>query len=398
MLLRVSSVQSLQVAAQTSPRIVSCRIMAQLAASAINGGLGNTAGDNAVVGGGAFNSAPDQYCTIAGGSSNVATGMYATVCGGVRNVAGNLFTFVGGGECNVADGANATVAGGYFNENHAECAGIGGGDYNLIDETSDYAALAGGESNFIQAARYGTIGGGLENYITTTGFATIGGGHRNVITTNAMFATIGGGYSNEINTNASFGTIPGGDENYVGGMNGYAAGHRAKANHQGSFVWGDSTEEDVASDSNNQFVIRATGGVKLLTGTNAGVQLAPGGGAWSSLSDRASKTRIVAVNGRQILDKVATIPISTWNYKSQDQSVRHMGPMAQDFAEAFGVGEDNRHISTVDADGVALASIQALNQIVTEQKRELETKARQIENLEKRLSALENLLSHDVHE
>jgi hypothetical protein len=36
--------------------------------------------------------------------------------------------------------------------------------------------------------------------------------------------------------------------------------------------------------------------------------------------------------------------------------------MAQDFHAAFGLGTDERHIATVDADGVALAAIQGLNQ------------------------------------
>jgi len=93
----------------------------------------------------------------------------------------------------------------------------------------------------------------------------------------------------------------------------------------------------------------------------AGVNLAAGGGSWSSLSDRESKENVVAVDARQVLDHLAQLPIATWNYKSQETSVRHIGPMAQDFFSAFGVGEDQRHITGVDADGVALASIQGLN-------------------------------------
>jgi hypothetical protein len=65
-----------------------------------------------------------------------------------------------------------------------------------------------------------------------------------------------------------------------------------------------------------------------------------------------------------VLRKLAAIPVSTWNYKTQDTSIRHIGPMAQDFAAAFGVGEDDLHITTIDADGVSLAAIQGLYQIV----------------------------------
>ena len=54
------------------------------------------------------------------------------------------------------------------------------------------------------------------------------------------------------------------------------------------------------------------------------------------------------------------VPIERWSYKAQASSITHMGPTAQDFSRAFGLGEDNHHITTVDTDGVALAAIQGL--------------------------------------
>jgi endosialidase-like protein len=93
----------------------------------------------------------------------------------------------------------------------------------------------------------------------------------------------------------------------------------------------------------------------------AGVTLPPGGGSWSSLSDAAVKENVTQVDPTEILRGVASLPISTWNYESQAPSIRHIGPMAQDFNEAFNVGEDDRFVTTVDADGVALAAIQGLN-------------------------------------
>ena len=62
-----------------------------------------------------------------------------------------------------------------------------------------------------------------------------------------------------------------------------------------------------------------------------------------------------------MLKRVVALPMSTWRYKHQAENVRHMGPIAQDFFEAFQLGEDERRISTVDADGVAFAAIQGLN-------------------------------------
>lgn len=108
-----------------------------------------------------------------------------------------------------------------------------------------------------------------------------------------------------------------------------------------------------------------------------------------SLSDRNSKTNSVPVDGRDVLEKVATLPIATWNYKSQDQSIRHIGPMAQDFHTAFGVGEDEKHITSVDADGVALAAIQGLNQKLEEQ---LQAKEARIDALERTAAELKAIV------
>ena len=92
----------------------------------------------------------------------------------------------------------------------------------------------------------------------------------------------------------------------------------------------------------------------------SGVSLAPGSGTWSSLSDRNVKSGIVPVSDDDILARVATLPISEWSYTTE-RGVRHVGPMAQDFFAAFNVGEDNRHITSIDEDGVALAAIKALD-------------------------------------
>jgi hypothetical protein len=73
-----------------------------------------------------------------------------------------------------------------------------------------------------------------------------------------------------------------------------------------------------------------------------------------------------------VLERLADVPIQTWRYKGQDESITHMGPTAQDFYSAFGLGIDDRHIVTVDADGVALAAIQGLYELVKEQQTEIE--------------------------
>ena len=91
-----------------------------------------------------------------------------------------------------------------------------------------------------------------------------------------------------------------------------------------------------------------------------------------SVSDARSRSSLVAM------------PIAEWNYKSQDGSVRHMGPMAQDFRAAYGLGHDELTISTIDSDGVSLAAIQGLHSLLLEQ--------------EARIAALEARLARLEHE
>jgi hypothetical protein len=167
------------------------------------------------------------------------------------------------------------------------------------------------------------------------------------------------------------------------------AGFHAKANHDGAFVWGDYNFLDVASTANNQFIARATGGVTFISaidGTTgvatAGVTLAAGGGSWSSLSDRNSKENLAELDGVALLAGLARIPILTWSYRTQNPSIRHIGPMAQDFHAVFGVGEDDKHITTVDEGGVALAAIQALYKLSLEKDKKIAELERRLEQLE----------------
>jgi hypothetical protein len=88
-------------------------------------------------------------------------------------------------------------------------------------------------------------------------------------------------------------------------------------------------------------------------------------------SDRALKDGFAPVDPRAILAGVLSLPIETWSYKTDRPPVRHIGPMAQDFAAAFGVGRDDRHIDLLDANGVALAAIQALHALVETQAAEI---------------------------
>jgi hypothetical protein len=85
------------------------------------------------------------------------------------------------------------------------------------------------------------------------------------------------------------------------------------------------------------------------------------------VSDRALKTSPAAVDERQVLERVASLPLSTWNYSYDPWGVRHLGPMAQDFHDAFSLGTTDQAYDPIDAHGVSLAAIKALRAMLDEQ-------------------------------
>jgi WD40 repeat protein len=103
------------------------------------------------------------------------------------------------------------------------------------------------------------------------------------------------------------------------------------------------------------------------------------------ISDRNVKEAFASTDPLLILRRLSELPIQTWNYKWNDAAIRHIGPMAQDFAAAFGVGEDDKHICPVDAQGVAFAAIQGLYRIAQEKEVQLENQQRISESLREQL-------------
>jgi hypothetical protein len=429
----------------------------------VSGGTQNTIqpnAQNATIGGGFFNTIQNlsAYSIIGGGFANTIQNnvAYSVIGGGLGNMiqTNTIYGTIGGGDQNtIQDYVNYSI--------------IGGGVLNTIQSAASAATLGGGYQNTIGTHAYcATLGGGFGNSIQTFAFyATLGGGDGNSIQNDAEYATIGGGAGNTIQSGADYATIPGGLANSATNY-AFAAGSQAKANHTGAFVWADSTVADFASTANNQFLIRASGGVGInknnpaatldvngtarIQGANnwnvtggegdfrvgndsyrfkigianggggagdvwmrahggtarvfiktpggttfysnegetAGVSLAANGTAWAVVSDRNVKKDIVPVNQRKILEKLAALPITQWHYKWESPDVTpHIGPMAQDFKAAFYPGTDDKSITTQEADGVALAAIQGLNQKVEEQRAENA-------ELKQRLEKLEQLMNH----
>jgi len=304
----------------------------------------------------------------AGLSSGVLSGLYNDACDGgsgigvgsgntINSSGFNITEFIGGGEYNGISAGDASFIGaGLGNTLSGPDAAIVGGEYNNAGGTDGF--VGGGYHNVMNSGNNSVIGGGEYNGITGSNIV-IGGGDLNAAST--TYSAIVGGYKNTASGNSA--TVVGGAYNIASGTASFAAGDHADADFIGSFVWSDSSSTSATkATAGNQFVARAAGGVTFFTNSamTTGVKVAPGSGTWASASDRNLKTDVAAIDDAGVLERVAALPITKWSYISE-HGVRHVGPMAQDFYAAFGVGEDNKHITSIDEDGVALAAIKALH-------------------------------------
>jgi hypothetical protein len=228
-------------------------------------------------------------------------------------------------------------------------------------------------------AYLGTVGGGLNN--TASGVAaTIAGGFGN--TASGYFATVGGG----------FGNIAAGTGSFVAGSN---ALNDSPADI-GVFLFADNSGTPFRSATANEFAARATGGVRFVLGVDAaGTPTwscgASNGNSWACSSDRNLKENLQLVDVADVLQRVAGLPLYLWNAKGTDPNVRHLGPTAQDFMAAFALGNSDKMIGMQDADGVALAAIQRLNQLLELQRQNLNEQQQRIAELEESVSQLEVL-------
>lgn len=231
--------------------------------STIGGGIFNAAnGTESTIAGGRQNTADGDHAVIGGGEENTATGPYSSIGGGNLNQTEDEFVTIGGGQNNLANEINATVSGGANNQATGGSAVIGGGENNRA--TGVAATVAGGFQNSAGASS-ATVGGGIFN--NAGGIeATISGGRQNQA--NASYSSVAGGRDNVASGLSA--TIPGGRDNAATGDHSFAAGQRAKANHNGTFVWADATAADFTSTNTNQFLIRASGGVGIGSTNPAG--------------------------------------------------------------------------------------------------------------------------------
>jgi hypothetical protein len=407
-------------------------------AATVAGGAGNVAlGNGATVAGGNYNTATNSSATVGGGNANTAIGNFSTVAGGFHNTASGEGSFVGGGGYiydtsypNTASGDGATVSGGAQNEANGDGATVGGGVENTA--YSDSATIGGGSQN--DASGEGsTVGGGEAN--SAWGYAsTVPGGFENFAGADYSFAA---GCLAEAETQGSFvwadsttassfpfvyfdstapnqfliraaggvgiGTAAPETPLHIADFHGITLGTSATGGGYTALRIDLSAAQSgyaelqaisQAGSSYGNLILQANGGNVGIGTTTPAQKLSVNGNIVASgtiigSSDRNVKEHFSLVSARDVLEKVSALPISEWNYKADSNTLRHIGPMAQDFYAAFNVGMDDKHISMVDADGVALAAIQGLNQKLESEAKEKDTK---ILELNQRLEALEKLI------
>lgn len=341
----------------------------------VSGGSANTAsGTNSTVGGGSSNTASGSRGTIGGGGFNTASGESSTVGGGSSNRASGSYSHVGGGNTNYAIGQYSTVGGGYENVALGLRSTVSGGQHNCAG--GNYSWAGGRFAKVRPPAGTGADpdGWGCDNVENAPGADGDNGTFVWADSQSSSFVSTG---SDQFNIRAQGGVNLHDSTSLFFGVN----NHRQRLNFMG-------TQYGIGTQAQSQYFRSAshfrwfrggthsttggdpgTGGVQVMqliyNATNNVGNLSVTGSvtatAFNTSSDRTLKTDIAPVDTRDVLARVLALPIAQWRY-TNDADKRHLGPMAQDFHAAFGLnGEDDTHIATVDADGVALAAIQGLH-------------------------------------
>ncbi len=285
--------------------------------------------------GGQFDDANIGFYSWAGGALNTAAGIYSFAMGNQNTVEANA-------QCAMALGSGNTVHGSGGN------IGTCGIALGLNNDVMDHVGVAIGQNN------------------TSDGDAAVALGYR---------STADADYS-------------------------MAFGYRASTNgHSGAKVFGDaSTTDSIEAVANNEFAVRAAGGFRFRTNATltTGCDLPAGSGVFSCSSSRTFKENFADVSGEDVLARLRGVPVNTWNYVAEGAQSRHMGPFAEDFFRAFGLGTDEKAIGHLDLAGVSLAAVKALDartQELQAKSAEVDRLRAEVQTLEARLARVEALLA-----
>ncbi|MBD2751924.1 tail fiber domain-containing protein [Spirosoma validum] len=366
--------------------------------------------------------------SFASGLDTRARGDYTTSMGRTSTANGNNSTAIGNGA--QADGENSTAVGNGAWAMGNYSTALGDATQASGEEATAMGLLTVASGNCALAAGNSTHAGGTN--ATAFGHGTRADGYASTAMGSASSAE--GAYSTAMGSNSQasgdISTAMGylttasgrastamGDETRAIGDYTTAMGSFVSTDGKvGSFAMGDhDPSHSYRSSANNQMMMRFSGGYILYSSgatsqtAAIGLQIAPGGNAWTTISDSTRKENFRSVDGAGFLQKIASMRLGSWNYKGQDaKQYRHYGPMAQDFFTAFGhdalgtIGED-KSINQADFDGVNLIAIQALIKEVQQLKADnqqlrAELKAsrqggQSTQELAKKVARLEALLS-----
>ena len=319
----------------------------------VNLGLGSTGMGYNVVASGSGSVAMGLSTTASGntstalGFSTIASGVYSTATGYGTRASGDASTAMGvgttaSGSSSTAMGAN-TTAGAY-----STAVGNGTTASGFYSTALGRDTTAGG----VSSTSAGYLTSAFGNFSTAFGNTNVAGGSGSLVAGTASVASGVDAIALGVRVNAN-------------GTGSVVIGSDATAATPGVFMYGDrSTTVDLTTAGSNEFLVRAAGGTVFYSNAamTTGVVLLNGRNSWDpiNVSDENRKTDFRDLDGEQVLGKLAAMPIREWRYTTQDPAIRHAGPTAQDFRAAFGLGESDVRIGTVDADGIALAAVKAL--------------------------------------
>lgn len=328
-------------------------------------GGGNTAsGNGSAVAAGTSNVASGQGSFVGAGTANQANGTSSLVIGGFDNRATVIDSVVVAGAGNRATGARSVVVGGGYN--------LASGQWSFVGGGGRQTANAGGAGTFIEdnvaAGDFSVVGGGRGNRATAYAASVTGGFENSAIN---AYSNVLGGYRNVASGNSS--AVIGGTLNEAAGSFAIAAGYDTRAGY-GSFVWSSPASFPFDLSMNqSRFAIRALDAINMVYAINLSTggptqfcNLIPGLSGWQCSSDANLKENFVPADSKAVLEHLAAMPLYSWNFKGSDPGLRSLGPTAQDFHAAFGLGNDDKTIGSTNLHGVALAAIQGLHRLVQE--------------------------------
>ncbi|HUM47772.1 MAG TPA: tail fiber domain-containing protein [Chitinophagales bacterium] len=332
--------------------------------------LENTSGSyNTTVGSGSMK----QNTT---GKYNTATGyqaLYANTTGHDNVVIGYDAMLV-----NTAGGENIAIGSQSMKDNTTGSNNTAMGFLSLQSNTTGGSNIAIGTSALSDntTGHSNTVTGTEAGFSNQTGtdncFYGRDAGNENISGNNNAFFGAQAGQNTTASNNAFFGFDAGGS-NSSGSNNTYlgysaeggatvtnatAIGYQSNVTASNTFVFGDGNVTKWGFGKN-----AASGNIIEFANTTAKLTT---GGAWTNASDIRLKDQVEKLDRKDILDRINQLEIPRWHYMADKQPLKHIGPMAQQFHELFGVGDDTT-ISTIDPAGIALLGIQALEEKLTDQ-------------------------------